>query len=134
LFVETDAVLSAFTTFTPPVPHKKLVDLYGTSSVLLLVLHGYKDAEGYMPGKLFEYLATGLPVLAVGPPGDASRLLQETGAGEMIDAHQTDKLANFILQKFEQWKNGNSPSPSNKSLSASYSRKAVTQSLTGFLS
>ncbi len=72
--------------YTASVTHEQLIPMYGKSSLLVLILTGYKDAEGYMPGKLFEYLATGLPILGVGPAGgDAAALLASTGAGEMIE-------------------------------------------------
>lgn len=66
-FVNSDALLSGVTKFTDTVSHSKVMDIYSFSALLVLILTGYKDAEGYMPGKLFEYLATGLPVLGVGP-------------------------------------------------------------------
>src|SRR5205085_135699 len=35
-----------------------------------------------LPGKLYEYLATGIPILAIGPPaGDLAKIVQQTGAG-----------------------------------------------------
>ncbi len=53
-FVSTNSELNAVTTFTTTIPHKQVIAMYGTSAVLLLVLTGYKDAEGYMPGKLLN--------------------------------------------------------------------------------
>jgi len=45
----------------------------------LLLLLGTADVHS---GKLFEYLATGLPILAVTPHGgEAARVIEETGAG-----------------------------------------------------
>jgi glycosyltransferase involved in cell wall biosynthesis len=106
-FVTTNQELKAVTTFTPTLPHKKVIAMYGTSSVLLLVLTGYKDAEGYMPGKLFEYLATGLPILGVGPDfGDAAQLLNETAAGKMIDGVHQEEIKSFLLTAFRDWQQG----------------------------
>ena len=92
-FVMASEILSSLTLFTPSVPHKVLIGKYGDAALLLLVLTGYKDAEGYMPGKLFEYLATGLPIIATGPEdGDAAHLLNETGAGDMIDGDKGEVI------------------------------------------
>src|SRR5690606_4333996 len=85
-FVKERPMLNDVTVFTGNIPHDQLIALYGSSALLLLILTGYKDAEGFLPGKLFEYLATGLPILGVGPvAGDAATVLQESGAGVMLD-------------------------------------------------
>ena len=50
-----------------------------------MILTDTKNAQGNIPGKLFEYLATGVPVLALGDPeGDSARILKEAEAGQVI--------------------------------------------------
>jgi glycosyltransferase involved in cell wall biosynthesis len=106
-FVRDLPAVNACTTFTPNVPHKALIELYGQSSLLVLVLTGYKDAEGYMPGKLFEYMATGLPVLGTGPEnGDAAGLLRKSNVGRMFDAAHQESIQGFLLERFKEWKGG----------------------------
>lgn len=122
-----------FTSFRGNIPHKELMALYGSSSLLVLVLTGYKDAEGYLPGKLFEYLATGLPVLGVGPvQGDAAALLGETGAGEMIGSADTSGMKKNLLDQFLLWK-GNPEPVIRKAGVQNYSRKEITRRLAGLL-
>jgi len=123
---------SSFVTFSPPVPHKKLVASYGQSSLLLLVLTGYKDAEGYMPGKLFEYLATGLPIIATGPEdGDAANLLKEAGVGEMIDGYNVSKIKDALIKHYARWES--KEAIATPSLAQKYSRRAITRQLTELL-
>jgi hypothetical protein len=129
-FVSASPELSSVTTFTTSIPHKSLISLYGKSSLLLVILTGYKDAEGYMPGKLFEYLATRLPVLGVGPShGDAAQLLKETGAGEMIDSSDEEGIKSKVMEFFVAWKNGVSKSQHRDV--EKYSRKNITRDLIG---
>ena len=128
-FVSASSELSAVTTFTPSVPHDELISMYGRSSLLLLILTGYKHAEGYMPGKLFEYLATGLPVVGTGPAdGDAARLLTSSGAGEMIDGRDEEKLKQKVLEYFSQWETGTLRIQANGV--QMYSRRNITKKLT----
>lgn len=131
-FVEKDEVLRTFTTFTPPVPHKQVVELYGRSAVLLLVLTGYKDAEGYMPGKLFEYMATSLPILAIGPlQGNAASLLSETGVGEMLAEEDETSIHAFLTRQYEHWGKGGRKQAGYAI--DRYSRRMLTKSLTELL-
>jgi glycosyltransferase involved in cell wall biosynthesis len=132
-FVEKEAELQAVTHFVPSVPHKELIKLYNKSSVLLLVLTGYKDAEGYMPGKLFEYLAVGFPILGVGPvDGDAAGLIKESLSGEMVDGSDRQKLKEVLGEYFVNWRS--SPVPViKKSSMARYSRHAITGRLVELL-
>lgn len=127
--VEQDPVLSRFTVFTGNLPFTQLMPRYGDASLLLIVLHGYKDAEGYMPGKLFEYLATGISVLGIGPVhGDAAALLKENGAGQMIAAEDGDAIEQYLVSAFDSWKRGDG----RKSLTDAvmkYSRRELTRSL-----
>lgn len=128
-YVHASTELSSVVQFAGNIPHKQLIARYGESSLLLLILTGYKDAEGFMPGKLFEYLATGLPVLGIGPvDGDAARLLTETQAGKMLDSFDFEGIKKILLNSFEEWKTADAPIV-KKSPAERYSRKAVTSEL-----
>jgi glycosyltransferase involved in cell wall biosynthesis len=120
--------------FTKRVDHKALIPLYGSSALLVLILTGYKDAEGYMPGKLFEYMAAGIPILGVGPVGgDASKMMEETGSGKMFDGSDHQAITNYILAQYTAWKEMRpvTSSPKNAGL---YSRREITGALSRLLS
>jgi glycosyltransferase involved in cell wall biosynthesis len=127
-FVNASKELSAVTTFTNSVPHVQLIEMYGKSSLLLLILTGYKDAEGYMPGKLFEYLATGLPIFGTGPSqGDAAALLRSSGAGELVEANNTTEMESKIMEHFMNWRNDSART--HRSSAEQYSRRNITKEL-----
>src|SRR5690606_27966762 len=104
-FVEQDPELNNVTRFTGNLTHEKLLRRYGSTSLLLLVLTGYKDAEGFLPGKLFEYLATGLPVLGVGPTqGDAAFVLKTYEPGTMTADDDMGGMQAALRNAWEWWK------------------------------
>jgi glycosyltransferase involved in cell wall biosynthesis len=83
--VEADPWLKAHIYFAGYVPHHQVFEFYATTDALVLILTDTKNAKGNIPGKLFEYLATGLPVLALGDPqGDSSQILSQAGAGAVL--------------------------------------------------
>jgi glycosyltransferase involved in cell wall biosynthesis len=130
-FVMENKLLSTITVFTDPVPHKALMEIYASSAVAVLILTGYKDAEGYMPGKLFEYIATGLPVLGVGPSvGDAASILNNGQNGKMFDHTDHEGITGFLEKCFNDWKSSNQTA--QKAIS-SYSRKELTKNLAALL-
>jgi hypothetical protein len=128
-FVETSPGIKDVTAFVPAVPHKQLMTIYGSSALLLLVLTGYKDAEGYMPGKLFEYVATGLPILGVGPEnGDAAALINQSKSGKMIDDRHEEQVIKYLRTVYLNWKNDQLYSHTREGR-AQYSRRVITESL-----
>ena len=128
-FVQNYPALSTVIRYTGNIPHKELISRYGESSLLLLILNGYKNAEGYLPGKLFEYVATGLPVFAVGPTdGDAAALLKETQAGYMFESGDHQGMIDRLEIEFNNWKLSDQPLV-KQSASNIYSRQAITQKL-----
>jgi glycosyltransferase involved in cell wall biosynthesis len=133
-YIEAIPELKEKVVFTEHIPHKQLVSVYGTSALLLLVLNGYKDAEGYMPGKLFEYIATGLPVLGVGPSsGDAAQLMNETGCGKMFEAEDQQGIIDFLNTCYRFWQE-RQPSISSLRKSEDFSRRNITGKLSQLLS
>ena len=84
-FVKADDWLVERVFFPGYVSHGEVFGFYAKADVLVLILTDTKNAQGNIPGKLFEYLATDVPVLALGDPaGDSAKILQEVGAGEVI--------------------------------------------------
>jgi glycosyltransferase involved in cell wall biosynthesis len=84
--VEADSWLQTHIHFAGYVPHHQVFEFYANTDALVLILTDTKNAKGNIPGKLFEYLATGLPVLALGDPqGDSATLLSQAGAGAVLE-------------------------------------------------
>ena len=60
----------------PPRPRQRLVEEYANADVLFLHLNDYEAFKRLLPSKIFEYAATGKPILA-GVGGYAASFVQE---------------------------------------------------------
>jgi hypothetical protein len=125
--VLNDEVLQGFTAFVPHVPHREVLKRYNTTDVQLLVLAHTSIAPGNLPGKFFEYLASGKPVLAIGPTeGDAAHVLKQTGAGVIREQVDSAGIKRQVSHFYDQWKRG---APFMTANISAYSRKYLTEQL-----
>lgn len=109
-------------------PHSEISGMLKASRILLLLINDTPNAKGILTGKFFEYLNSGRPILAIGPTdGEASRILDETGTGKMVDFQDTSELKKQILEYYETFCGGKltiKPSGIGK-----YSRKSLTEKM-----
>ena len=91
--------LAKYISLTNYVTHRKIPELLFQSSVLLLVLFKGPGSDIFIPCKTFEYLRTGIPILAIAPEeGPTARLIIEAGAGKVVNPQQTDAIADAIIE------------------------------------
>ena len=116
------------------VPHDEAVRRMRASAVLLLVINRVPGADGIMTGKLYEYVASGRPVLGLGPPdGDAAVVLRGAGAGEMFDYGDAAGVAAFLQRHHAAWKGGTPRPGAGKTAAERYSRRGQTGQLAQLL-
>lgn len=124
-YVAGDEQLNKVTRFVDQIPHSELLKLYGETDLQLLVLAHTAIAPGNLPGKFFEYLASGNPILAIGPTdGDAAQVLKETEAGKIFERKSIEEIKISIGVSFSKW-----PDKNRSGRSAIYSRSNLTQQL-----
>lgn len=117
--------LSDNTEIIPHVPHDEVQQLQNASQVLLLLVNNSPNAKGILTGKLYEYLASGRPILCIGPEnGDAARLLEETKAGITIGFDDKEKMKEVIMDYYQQYITNGLPNNKKTSIEK-YSRKAL---------
>lgn len=84
-YVGEDPWLSEQVSFPGYVSHGEVFGFYEKADALVLILTDTKNAQGNIPGKLFEYMATGVPILALGDPkGDSALIIDESKAGKVV--------------------------------------------------
>lgn len=110
------------------VDHNEALMAQRTSQLLLLVEIDSEDTKAIIPGKLFEYMVSDTPILAIGPKdSDVERIIAATNTGTYFYYDVTSELKSQILTYFEAYKN-NALVTQPIGLQP-YSRKALTKTL-----
>ncbi|GGF48002.1 glycosyltransferase family 4 protein [Echinicola rosea] len=99
-YIEGDPWLSERVEFAGYVPHEEVFAFYERSNMLLLILTNTKNAKGNIPGKLFEYIATGRNIVALGDPkGDAATIINEAGAGSVFSHEDVPGVRQYLTDQ-----------------------------------
>jgi len=113
-------------------PHKEVSEFQQKAQVLLLLVSNTPNAGGMLTGKLYEYMASQRPILAIAPTGsDLAHLLHETKAGSTIDFEDVEGMKIALLHLFEQYQSGTLSSSATGY--QQYSRRAQCGIMAGVL-
>jgi glycosyltransferase involved in cell wall biosynthesis len=103
----------------------------------LLLIHPDTEGRGkdVLPGKVFEYLAAGRPILAVvAPDGETASRLRETGAALVVPPGDPDAIAAGIDELRSRWRAGDLDGAKlSAELSGRLSRRARAERLADLL-
>jgi glycosyltransferase involved in cell wall biosynthesis len=115
------------------VPHAEVTRIMSNSAILLFVVPQSRNNKLIITGKLFEYLASGTPVVSVGPvDGDAAAILHDTGREGMLDYQDKDGFKHILLNMYSQWKE-RKLNKLDISMLDKYSRRSSAKRITGIM-
>ncbi len=119
--------LSKSVVFVPYVNHSEAIDFMIKARILLLIIPEIENNKGILTGKLFEYLATGNPILNIGPKdGDAATILNENAISITLYPSEKQEIVDFILNS--------SPTNTPRNLSEhKFSRRNLTKEMAGLI-
>ncbi|MHA7058870.1 glycosyltransferase family 4 protein [Aquimarina sp. M1] len=127
-----EAGLSTFLDIRGYVSHKEAIEVQRSSQILLLIEIDSPETKCIIPGKLFEYMVSKRPILAIGPAGaDIARLIKETNSGYFLQYEDYDEMKKILVDYFEKFQEGK--------LNAEtigiekYSRRALTKEMANLL-
>lgn len=113
-------------------PHNIAVKEQKSASLLILPLRKEPEYRATLPGKLFEYLASGCPILGMGQTDGAMAMtVKSSDAGEVFDWEDEDAIAGYIGQCWEKFKAGTLEC-GTKNI-AQYSRKVLTERMAALM-
>lgn len=115
------------------VSHQEAVEHQRKSQVLLLIEIDSIDTKSIIPGKLFEYMVSERPIIAIGPQGsDFAEIITETNTGVFFTYDEKNRLKELLLKYYQDYKN------QDLKVHAvglqQYSRKSLTEKLAKLIS
>lgn len=109
-------------------PHEKAVEEQRKSQVLLLIEMDKDETKCILPGKLFEYMVSGRPIIAFGPEGsDIEPILKNTNTGTFFNYNSVEDVKAHLLELFTEFEQGTLTT--HPIGIQPYHRKALTQKL-----
>jgi glycosyltransferase involved in cell wall biosynthesis len=114
------------------VSHQEAVEHQRKSQVLLLIEIDSEDTKSIIPGKVFEYMVSERPIVAIGPQGsDFAEIISATNTGVFFTYDEKDKLKALFLKHYQDYKANNLKV--NAVGLQQYSRKSLTEQLAKLL-
>jgi glycosyltransferase involved in cell wall biosynthesis len=115
------------------ISHHQAIEYMTSASLLFFPIPQTEYNHNIITGKIFEYLASGTPILAIGPPnGIAAQILAECQRNAMLNYTDTKAIKEQIKSEYTNWKN-NGNHKVNNNLHQKYSRKNQTKLLAEIL-
>lgn len=110
------------------VSHQEAVEHQRKSQVLLLIEIDSEVTKSIIPGKLFEYMVSERPIIAIGPnDSDFAEIITSTNTGVFFTYDEKEKLKALLLKYYQEYQN------QNLKVHAvglqQYSRKSLTEKL-----
>jgi len=97
--------LKDYTNVVGYVSHDDAIKAQMQSQVLLLIEIDSEDTKAIIPGKLFEYMISNTPILAIGPKdSDVERIIKSTNTGAYFFYEANNTLKSQILAYFNAYK------------------------------
>ncbi len=105
-----------------PLPRRETLRRLLDSDLLLLLGHNFTVQ---VPGKLYEYLRSGRPILALVPAGAQTDLLRATGGAWIVEPDDVDGAVKAVRDAYRRWQAGQSGPEADASLVGGFDRRVL---------
>jgi glycosyltransferase involved in cell wall biosynthesis len=111
------------------VDHATAVREMRAADLLVLV----NTEETNIPGKTFEYLASGTPILAMVRPGPTGEIVREARAGTVVDVDDREGTKRAIREGLSRWRAGSPVPAPDPGIVGRYARRATARQMSDVL-
>lgn len=111
--------------------HPATAQLQVDADLLFLPMHHLPPDRRatIVPGKTYEYLAAGSPILAAVPEGDARDFILGARAGECCAPSDVEAIGRLLQARFEAWERRGAPPPADAAFIEQFERRRLTERL-----
>lgn len=108
--------------------HKSVIESTSCADLLLLLVPDQVTAQ--IPGKLFDYLGTSKPILALVPTdSDAARTIRDANAGIVAPPDNPEAISSALLRLYDEWQAGQLQTRLDPTVVASFDWRKLTARL-----
>jgi glycosyltransferase involved in cell wall biosynthesis len=113
--------------------HAESIVLMRTADLLFLPMQNLPPGvrATIVPGKTYEYLASGTPILAAVPDGDARDILEAAGNALLVRPDDVEGIASGIAAGLERFRTGVAPPRPNPNIVADFEYRKLAAGLAG---
>ena len=116
-------------------PHRETIGLLRSADLLFLPMHDLPRGvrSRLVPGKTYEYLAAGPPILAAVPDGDARDLLAEAGNAFLCRPRDVEQMASVVADQADRALRGESAPVARSEVVQRFEGRRLTADLAALL-
>jgi glycosyltransferase involved in cell wall biosynthesis len=120
-----------FVRFHGYVPHAQATELVRTADLLFLPMQDLPPGTpaGLVPGKTYEYMGSGVPILAAVPDGDAREMLTAVGTASVCRPADVTCLASSIRARIDEWRKGGPLTAPDPTVLARFERRQLASEM-----
>jgi glycosyltransferase involved in cell wall biosynthesis len=120
--------------FTGYLSHNESVELVRTADLLFLPMHDLPPGRRsrIVPGKTYEYMASGRPILAAVPDGDARDFLEKSGTALLCRPDDVEGMLRQLDLAYTHWKSSRPMVNPNREYVQTFERSQLTERLADF--
>ncbi len=101
---------------------------------LLALAMAAEEGPALVPGKLYEYLGTGRPILAAVPPGEVRDVLARATRGAVVvPPDDAEAIAEGLAEAFGAWRGGGIKYETETTVVSTYNRRTQLETLASFI-
>jgi glycosyltransferase involved in cell wall biosynthesis len=126
-------VLKSCITVREYLPHAESVRHLFQSDALLMIVDDFTGNEEIVPGKVYEYMGSGKPILTLAPEGAVAEVIRDTHAGMVSRSSDVPAIADMFLIYYRQWLDGGTSTGAPHDSIMQFERREISRRLAGLL-